>query len=73
MRLTRHAKNRLRLIARRVPAMTEKALLEAMDSAPLVGTDVKGNQRLKVRIDAILLTVVVDQDRQQVVTFWREE
>lgn len=73
MRLTRHAKNRLRLIAKRAPSVTEKWLLEALASAALAGTDVKGNRKLKVRIDAILLTVVVDQERQLVVTLWREE
>lgn len=73
VRLTRHAKNRLRLIARRAPAVTERWLLEALASAALAGTDVKGNRKFSVRIDAILLTAVVDQERQVVVTLWREE
>lgn len=73
MRLTRHAKNRLRLIAKRAPAVTEGWLLEALFTAALVGIDVKGNHRLRVGIDAILLTAVVDRERQVVVTLWREE
>ncbi len=73
MRLTRHAKNRIRLIARRAPNVTEEWLLEALTSAVLAGTDVKGNPKLRVGIGAILLTVVVDQEKQVVVTCWREE
>lgn len=73
MRLTRHAKNRIRLIARRAPDVTEEWLLEALTSAVLVGTDVKGNPKFRVRIDAIMLTVVVDEERQIVVTCWRED
>lgn len=53
--------------------MTERWLLEALASAALAGTDVKGNRKFSVRIDAILLTAVVDQERQVVVTLWREE
>lgn len=57
MRLTRHAKNRLRLIARWAPAVTEESLLEAMVSATLVGVDMKGNSKLKVEIDCGRLSV----------------
>lgn len=73
VRLTRHARNRLRLIQRRAPDLTEPRLLEALGSASVLGEDVKGNRRMSLRIDEMVLVVVVDEARQVVVTIWREE
>jgi len=73
VRLTRHAKNRLRFIGRRTAPLSECRLLEALASADVVGEDIKGNRRLSIRIDDVLLTVVVDEARQIVITIWREE
>jgi hypothetical protein len=73
VRLTRHAKNRLRLLRRRAPELTEPRVLEALGSARSLGRDVKGNRRVSIRIGEILLMVVVDEAKQVVVTIWREE
>lgn len=73
MRLTRHAKNRLRLIARRVPAIDESRFLKALDITIGSERDVKGNRKLIVQIDAILLRAIVDDQKQIVITIWREE
>lgn len=73
VRLTRHAKNRLRLLRRRAPDLTEPRVLEALGSARLLGEDIKGNRRMSIRIAEILLVVVVDETDQIVVTIWREE
>lgn len=58
MRLTRHAKNRLRYIARREPDVSEARLLDSLASGRLLDRDVKGNRRLEVSAGGILLTVV---------------
>lgn len=73
VRLTRHAKNRLRLLRRRAPDLTEPRVLEALGSARVLGEDIKGNRRMSIRIAEILLVVVVDEADQIVVTIWREE
>lgn len=73
MRLTRHAKNRLRFIQRRAAMVSEVSILEGLLRASEVGRDMKGNRKLAVRIEQVLLTVVVDDARQIVITIWREE
>lgn len=73
VRLTRHAKNRLRLLRRRAPELTESGVLEALGSARSLGEDVKGNHRMSVRVAGKLLVAVVDETNQIVVTIWREE
>jgi len=73
VRLTRHAKDRLRFIGRRGALLSGSRLLEALASADVVGEDIKGNRRLSIRIDDVLLTVVVVEARQIVITIWREE
>ncbi|MGH2699894.1 MAG: hypothetical protein ACRDJL_11955 [Actinomycetota bacterium] len=73
MRLTRHAKNRLRFIQRRAPSLTESRLLEALGSASVMGEDPKGNRRVSIRLDDVLLLVVVDEAKEIVITIWREE
>lgn len=73
MRLTRHAKNRLRFIARRWPGASEPQLLASLTSAKIIGQDVRGNSRLSVEVGGILLTVVVDSVNDVVITIWREE
>ena len=73
MRLTRHAKNRLRYIARRWPRVSEEELLKKLAAAEVAGQDLKGNSRLSVEVGGILLIVIVDQGRDVVVTIWRQE
>lgn len=73
VRLTRHARNRLRLIQRRAPDLTEQRVLDGLGTASLLGEDVKGNRRMSVRIDELYLVLVVDEAKQVVVTIWREE
>jgi hypothetical protein len=66
-------RNRLRLIGRLAPDLTEQRLLEALGSASELSEDVKGNRRMSIRLDGMLLVVVVDEANQVVVTIWREE
>ena len=73
MRLTRHARNRLRLLRRRAPDLTEPRVLEALDSASMLGEDMKGNRRMAIEVAEMHLVVVVDEANQFVVTIWREE
>jgi hypothetical protein len=73
VRLTRHAKNRLRYIARRWPGVSEEQLLANLAAAEGVDRDVKGNSRLSVEVGGILLIVIVDPGRDVVVTIWRQE
>jgi len=39
----------------------------------VLGEDVKGNRRMSIRIDEMLVVVVVDEASHVVVTIWREE
>jgi hypothetical protein len=73
VRLTRHARNRLRLLQRRLPGLTEARLIEGLGSAIAFGADVKGNRRMSIRLDEAVLVLVVDEANQVVVTIWREE
>lgn len=73
MRLTRHAKNRLRWIQRLAPALSEADLLGALATARRSGQDLKENQYLSVVIEGLRLMVVVDEAEQIVITMWREE
>lgn len=73
MHLTRHAKNRVRFIARRVPKISETVVLAALDSATEVSLDSKGNRRVKVQIAGIMFLIVVDEVAEAVVTIWRED
>ncbi len=72
MRFSRHAKNRVRLIQRLEFEVSEQALLDALPNAEEEGYDERGNRRLRVRIGAAVLTVVLDERRQIVITVWRE-
>jgi hypothetical protein len=72
VRLTRHARNRLRLIQRAWPRVTEATLLEALGSGDMLGRDAKGNRRVSIEIEGIRLVVVIGERDQLVVTIWRE-
>jgi hypothetical protein len=39
----------------------------------VLGEENKGNRRMSIRIDQMLIVVVVDEASQVVVTIWREE
>ena len=73
VQLTTHAKNRLRLIQRRAQGLSERRLLKAIESANVIGEDLKGNRKVSVLVDGVLLVGVVDEARQIVITIWREE
>jgi hypothetical protein len=73
MRLTRHAKNRLRWIRRNVSAVTETDVVAAIDSGETIGRDVKGNRHIAAVMNGVRLVLVVDEERQLVITMWREE
>lgn len=70
VRLTRHVKNRLHLLRRRAPELTEPRVLQVLGSTHSHGRDIKGNRRMSIRIAEML---VVDEAKQVVVTIWREE
>jgi hypothetical protein len=73
MRLTRHARNRLRLNRRSAPGVTDGLVLEALEHGADAGYDAKGNKKVRVAIGESMLTVVVDGSRGVVITVWREE
>lgn len=73
MRFSRHAKNRLRRIARLHPAVTAGRLLEGLLGAEDLGYDAKENHRVQVTIDEVVVTVVVDEEDGTIVTLWGQE
>jgi hypothetical protein len=73
MRLTRHAKNRLRWIRRAEPGLAEVDLLAAIARGATIGRDVRDNPHLLVEVGGIRLVLVVDESEQMVITMWREE
>ena len=73
MRLTRHAKNRLRWIRRVEPDLTEVDLLAALDRGVGIGHDVRNNRLVSVEVRGVQLVLVVDEIEQMVITMWREE
>ncbi len=72
MKLSRHARNRLRLIRRRHPELTTGRLLEAVLRGETVGYDEVGNRLVSVSIPGTRLTVVLDHRERIVVTVWEE-
>jgi hypothetical protein len=72
VRLTRHAKNRLRWIARRHPDVSEPMVLEAIPGAVTVGYDDRGNRRARMTIGTTSLIVVIDESQGSVITMWVE-
>lgn len=72
MRLTRHASNRLRWIARRHPAVTGSGLLKNLPSAETVGYDDRGNRRARLALGRATVMVVVDESEGVVITVWVE-
>ena len=72
MRLSRHAKNRLRLIARRHPLITADRLFEALPDARTLGYDDRGNRRARLSVGGLALILVIDESRGLVITIWAE-
>jgi hypothetical protein len=72
MRLTRHARNRLRWISRRHVSVSEAKLLEAIPGALTVGYDDRGNRRARVTIGTTSLILVIDESQGSVITMWVE-
>lgn len=72
MRLTRHAKNRLRWIARRHETVSEAALLATIPAGVTVGYDERGNRRIRVTVGATRLILVIDESQGSIITMWAE-
>ncbi|MGH2656076.1 MAG: hypothetical protein ACRDIZ_05170 [Actinomycetota bacterium] len=72
MKLTRHARNRLRWIARRHRGVTPEAVTEALPGADTIGYDDRGNRKVRAVIGGTRVTVVVDEAADVVVTIWVE-
>lgn len=70
MRLTRHARNRLRWIGRSHPSVSEAQLLEALPTGEILGKDDRGNRRVRVSLAGVRLTVVVDDSQGVIITVW---
>lgn len=70
VRLSRHARNRLRWIARRHPQVSAAAVMEALPGAETIGYDDRGNRKARVPMGDVRLTVVVDEAASVVVTIW---
>ncbi len=73
VRLSRHARNRLRRIRRSHPGLTPARLLEALIGASSIGYDARGNRKVNVLVHGARLTVVVGEPEGLVVTLWLEE
>jgi hypothetical protein len=72
VRLTRHAKNRLRWIGRRHPGVTEQSLLEEISGSETIGYDDAGNRRARLVVRGTTLTVVIDESEGVLITMWVE-
>ena len=72
MRLSRHARNRLRWVARRHPHVTSASVLEALFTADELGYDERGNKRLRAQLEEVTLTLVIDAEEAIVITLWVE-
>lgn len=70
MKLTRHARDRLRWIQRVHPAVTAHSLVEALPAAETLGYDDRGNLRARVVVGDAGITVVIDEAEGFVVTLW---
>lgn len=73
MRLSRHAKNRLRLIRRLAPEVTDEGLVAAIGRNAREIEEVGGDRILRIQIEEYRLTVVLDGRDELVITVWREE
>lgn len=72
MRLSRHAKNRLRWIGRRHSSVTAAGLLENLPGSETIGYDDRGNRRALVVLGETRLTLVIDEAQALVITVWVE-
>jgi hypothetical protein len=72
VRLTRHARNRLRWIARRHPGVSETLLLETLPRATAIGYDERGNRRARVAVGITSLILVIDEAHGVIITIWVE-
>lgn len=72
MRLSRHARNRLRLIARRHPWITAEWLLRGLSHARTLGYDDRGNRRVQLAHGELSIVVVIDDEVGLVITIWVE-
>jgi hypothetical protein len=72
VKLTRHARNRLRWIGRRHPNVTEARLIEELSTAWPGGYDQRWNRRVRVSIGETQLTLVINESSETVITMWME-
>ncbi|MGI8425917.1 MAG: hypothetical protein ACR2FO_03300 [Actinomycetota bacterium] len=73
MKFTRHAKNRIRLIARADPGVTPEAVLFGVGSASVLRYDDKGNKVVLVVLEDRTVTAVVDVKTETIITIWANE
>ncbi len=69
VKLTRHAKNRLRWIERRHPGIRQ-GLLRALSTAETLGYDDRGNRRVRIMLGDTELIAVVDEVRDTMISLW---
>lgn len=72
MRLSRHARNRLRLIARRHPWITPEWVLAGLSAGRTLGYDDRGNRRVQLVHGGLSIIVVIDEDAGLLITIWVE-
>lgn len=70
MRLTRHARNRLRRIRRCHPEVTSEEILNGLIRGSTLGYDRLGNRLVRITVGGLFVTVVVTGDRRVVITIW---
>jgi len=63
MKLTRHARNRLRWIQRRRSDVSAKGLIDTLREAESIGYDDRGNRRVQTTVQGTELIVVIDDTR----------
>jgi hypothetical protein len=70
VKLSRHARNRLRWIRRRHPIATEARLLDALSDARRLGYDERGNLRVMATLGSAEVVLVIDEAAALVITMW---
>jgi hypothetical protein len=73
VRFSRHARNRVRWIARSAPSVSQEEIRAALEDRPTSREyDERGNLRAQISVGGIALTVLLDEDEGLIVTVWRD-
>jgi len=70
MRMSRHAKNRLRWLRRAHPAVSEQSVTEALGEGRTLGYDDRGHRRVLIEAGSTEIVVVIDEEAELVITLW---